>query len=268
MAEYNCEACETLKQKYPNFVVNGVTDTECASLKNDTGLNPSSGHDDCKDLDLMNDCLIGNMEAEIETQDVCDWKPFMQRFIPNVWTMYKGIICAVCGIWTNIKNLWAEIQKLWAEFQKVWTEITNIWEEIRKLKAKLDAVIAASGGGSTYVTAIKTYNYTVPAGNFTPFGHVIGAEGTAVVQWFSGGGGNFIRIPIAEMESVNGVWAQTHVVGNRPTTQSVAVQSAVRDGDYLVVDFDAYIWHFAPFDGYPYDLPVEFLVVGRKRLDY
>lgn len=100
MANYNCSSCEDLRTTSPNFVVNGITDTECTSLQNDTGLNPSSGHDDCTDLDNINDCLVGNMADEVEAYDVCDWKTYMKKFVPNVWTTIKSIICAICGLWT------------------------------------------------------------------------------------------------------------------------------------------------------------------------
>lgn len=106
MANYNCSACDDLRNDAPNFVVNGLTDTEIASLKNNTGLNPSNNNKDCEDLNNMNDCLIGNMEEEVELYDVCDWKTYMTQFVPNIWTMFAGIIAAICGIWTNISNLW------------------------------------------------------------------------------------------------------------------------------------------------------------------
>lgn len=112
MAKVNCSACDSLREDAPNFVVNGLGTTECNSLKNDTGLNPSSGNNDCTDLENMNDCLIGNMESEIELYDVCDWKDYMRKFVQNAWTMFKGIICAICGIWTNIKNMLARLKKL------------------------------------------------------------------------------------------------------------------------------------------------------------
>lgn len=99
MADYNCSACSELREDAPNFINYGLTSTEVTSLQNNTGLNPSSGNDDCTDLNDMNDCLIGNMETEIDAYDVCDWKTFMKRFIGNVWTVIKGIICSICGLW-------------------------------------------------------------------------------------------------------------------------------------------------------------------------
>ena len=102
MAELNCSACEDIRELDPNFVVNGFGDDECTSLKNDTGLAAASGHDDFTDLNLMNDCLVGVPGAEIDKFDVCDWKAYMKKLVPNLWTMIKGIICAIGGIWTFI----------------------------------------------------------------------------------------------------------------------------------------------------------------------
>ena len=101
----NCNACETLRDEAPEFMLNGMTDDECLSLKNNTGLSASSGNDDCTDLDLMNDCLIGNMTEEIEAESTCNWKPFVKRYIGNSWNMFKGIVCSICGLWENIRKL-------------------------------------------------------------------------------------------------------------------------------------------------------------------
>lgn len=100
----DCNACEDLRQNSAEFVQNGVTDNVCASLKNNTGFNPSSGHDDCTDLHNANDCLVGNMEDEIEAYDVCDWKEYMKKFVPNVWTTLKAIICSICGLWIKLEQ--------------------------------------------------------------------------------------------------------------------------------------------------------------------
>lgn len=105
MIDYNCESCDELRQTAPNFVVNGITDTECASLGNNTGLNPSSGNDDCEDLNNMNDCLVKNMETEINSYTVCNWKDYMKALVNNLWTMFKGIICAICGLWNALDNI-------------------------------------------------------------------------------------------------------------------------------------------------------------------
>lgn len=110
MAKVDCSSCESLRENAPNVVVNGLGTTECNYLQNNTGLAGNS--DDCTDLEDLNDCLVGNMEKEVETYEVCDWKPFMKDFIPNVWTVLKGIICSICGIWKNIDKLWCWVENL------------------------------------------------------------------------------------------------------------------------------------------------------------
>lgn len=102
MIDYSCSACDDLRQTDPSFVVNGLGDTQCASLQNNTGLNPSSGNDDCEDLNAMNDCLVKNMETEIDSYNVCSWKVYMKALVDNLWTMFKGIICSICGLWTKV----------------------------------------------------------------------------------------------------------------------------------------------------------------------
>ena len=112
MANINCDACESLRQDAPLFVINGLGDDECQSLQNDTGLSTDNENNDFIDLNNMNDCMVGNMATEISAYDVCDWKAFMKKFIPNLWTVLKGIICAIAGLWTNVHTLWCWVQHL------------------------------------------------------------------------------------------------------------------------------------------------------------
>ena len=98
----NCKACEDLKSDAPNVEVNGIGTTEIASLKNNTGLNPSAGNNDCTDLNNLNDCLIENMAEEIELHEVCDWKDFTKSLIGNLGTVLKAIIASICGLWQNV----------------------------------------------------------------------------------------------------------------------------------------------------------------------
>ena len=101
----NCNACSELQEKAADFVVNGVTDDVCTSLKNNKGFNPSSGNDDCTDLNNANDCLIGNMEDEVDAYEVCDWKEYTKKLVYNAWTVLKAMICAICGLWTRVETL-------------------------------------------------------------------------------------------------------------------------------------------------------------------
>lgn len=151
MLNVNCEACEDIRQNDPSLIVNGFTDAECASLKNDTGLNPSSGHNDCQDLTNMNDCLIGNEDAELENYEVCDWKAFMHNFIPNLWTLESGIICAICGIWTNIHNLWTQIQNILTQIQNLWTKVNCAYNSVVNLANN----IANTTGGVAFVRRFR-----------------------------------------------------------------------------------------------------------------
>lgn len=104
MAEVNCTACAELRDEVPELIANGFDDAMCASLQRDTGLKASFGNDDCTDLNNLNDCLIGNLETEVELYETCDWKEFTKDFINNLWTVLKAIICSICGLFTAIKS--------------------------------------------------------------------------------------------------------------------------------------------------------------------
>lgn len=106
----DCTACSDLQENNANVIVNGIGTKECTNLKNNEGM--SGKGNDCDELEDLNDCLVGNMDAELEAYDICDWKEFMHKFIPNVFTVLKGIICAICGIWTNIDKIWCWLDNI------------------------------------------------------------------------------------------------------------------------------------------------------------
>lgn len=107
MSSLNCEACSNLQSNSASFIQNGVTTAICNSLANDTGLNPNLSplHTNCEDLNDVNDCLIGRMDAEIEAYDVCEWREYMHKFVGNEYETNKALICSDCGQWTNIHVL-------------------------------------------------------------------------------------------------------------------------------------------------------------------
>lgn len=109
-----CSACEDLRNDAPNFVLNGVTEEVCTSLKNNTGFNPNLSplNDNCTDLDNANECLVGNMADQIEAYDVCEWKDYMEKFVPNVYTVLDAMICSDCGTWENINAISDKLQEL------------------------------------------------------------------------------------------------------------------------------------------------------------
>lgn len=119
MANINCSACDDLRQEAPSVIVNGLGDEECASLQNGTGLSASSDNDNCEDLNNLNDCLIGNLGTEVDAYDVCEWKEFMKKFIPNLWTTLKAIICAVCGVWKHLNGILESVNDLCALVNQV-----------------------------------------------------------------------------------------------------------------------------------------------------
>lgn len=106
MANFDCTSCSELKEVDPSLIINGYGSSEDTSMRNDSGLVASNGRTDCEDLDLMNDCLIGNELEELKKVGYCDWKDYTEGLVGNIWTMFKGFGSAVCGIWTNIHNLW------------------------------------------------------------------------------------------------------------------------------------------------------------------
>lgn len=105
----NCNACNEIREIDPSLILNGFTDVECASFKNNTGLSPDSGNNNETDLNSMNDCLIGNLAAEVEKYDVCDWREYTMQMAPNEWTMFKALICAIAGLQAKVDALEAQI---------------------------------------------------------------------------------------------------------------------------------------------------------------
>lgn len=125
MSEVSCTACQELREAAPEFVTSGVTDTVCGSLAANTGLDASNGHDDATDLHLANDCYIGRMKDEVNAYDVCDWKPFMKRFIGNLYEMLKAIICSLRGIWNKLMLHDTKIAELEESGAQDFCEATN-----------------------------------------------------------------------------------------------------------------------------------------------
>ena len=102
MSDTSCTACNDLREYAPDFVVNGTSDEVMEHLEKNEGLSGASGHKNCGDLLDVNDCLIGNMEDELDAYDVCEWKDFMGAFIPNLYETIKAMIASACGQWCAI----------------------------------------------------------------------------------------------------------------------------------------------------------------------
>lgn len=110
----DCNACSTLCETSPEFVTNGVTEKICTSLQNNTGLNPELEvlHENCEDFEVMNDCLIGKMDKEMDSFPNCDWKKFLHKFIPNIYEYLKALNCSLCGAWSNVRCTLTSLKKL------------------------------------------------------------------------------------------------------------------------------------------------------------
>ena len=126
MSEKSCSACNDIQAYAPEFAVNGVTDAVCSSLANNLGLNrnASPAHEDCEDLHDVNDCLIANMDDELEGFDVCEWKDFMHQYIPNNYETLKAMICSLCGVWCSLTKLVDELKNA-ANFEPTQTYLRS-----------------------------------------------------------------------------------------------------------------------------------------------
>lgn len=105
MSQPFCGSCTELKEYAPSFTVNGVTDAVAKSLRNNTGLVKSNKHNNCEDLNDVNDCLIGRMAQEVDAYDVCDWKQFMKKFTGNLYEVLKAMIASECGLWCKLGTM-------------------------------------------------------------------------------------------------------------------------------------------------------------------
>ena len=162
----NCSACEELREDYPELIANGLNSSHCTSLKNDTGLKASKSNDDCEDYTLMNDCLIGNMDEEVELIEYCDWKDFMHNLIPNLHTMFKATNCIICGLWKNIHDLWDKASELASEITKLKTRVTNLEKDTERIDCIVDFMsagksfaIGESTSGNAYAVAGKGVSF-------------------------------------------------------------------------------------------------------------
>lgn len=102
-----CEACENLREYAANFLMNGVTSTECSSLKKNTGLNPNLKvlHENCEDLNDINDCLIGALGESLSAYDICDLKDYVEKLMANMYTYNQALLCSECGQWNMLNDL-------------------------------------------------------------------------------------------------------------------------------------------------------------------
>lgn len=252
--ELNCSACEDLRQSAPNFAINGLGETECTSLANNTGLEPSAGHDDCTDLNNMNDCLIGTMEKEVSAYAICDWKSFMKAFIPNLWTTLKGIICSICGIWTKLTCIYNGLVNLTDYLASTTSGIAFVryyrdqgadqdvpyWENIvdgwssRNHGGDLEIFMDSGGASSGSIPADR--DYVVLISNCTNMMGFYDLNG--FVTYYSSGDNRpiaTIREHLAQHPSITFYADGSHAFNNFSWTTSGAV--LLKKGEHIKVNF-------------------------------
>lgn len=118
MADY-CQACKDLEKYSANYIVNGITSSECNSLKNNTGLNSSNKRNNCDDLTAINECNIGSLIDKLPAYNECDWKEFAEDFLSNQYNMNAALVCSDCGQWIEIENIWKEIENIYKEIDSL-----------------------------------------------------------------------------------------------------------------------------------------------------
>lgn len=155
MADNNdiyCEACDELRQNVPDMVANGWDEQYCETMREDKGLGYDASHNDCEDLNTMNDCLIGSMDDEAQVTDMCDWRDYMSKFVKNLWTFNAAVICAICGIWEQIWLLWEQVRLLWEQVHRLWCVLDyhSYGEEL---------VISEDDTGESYIVAGKGVSF-------------------------------------------------------------------------------------------------------------
>lgn len=295
MADLNpCESCAKLKEQNPEFTQNGISASHCNSLKNDTGLKPSLGHDNCEDLGDIIDCMLGSVVQQLEGSNPCTWRKFATQLMANLHNIMEANLCSECGQWISIHELERQVALLWAEIALIWAQINALWAKVNDLQSQINAI-------NTEITNIKN-QITIINGKLVDMqdqiddieNNIVDQDGYFAVQkvhrttvaktkfidvseagntiWFSGAPGqgeSFISIPVTEMDLVDGIVAQPRVVGNKVHAVTVAVQSAVLspDGNTYTVNFDTYLIEGIPGDEFPYNCPVDFIVFGRKKFN-
>ena len=163
----NCLACERLKEYAYNFVVNGITDAECDSLRVNQGLNPNlADHDNCEALNDMLDCLIGNLHDRLPSFSICDWREYVDELMTNMYNFKKALTCSICGQWDALN----EIDNRISNIERI---LSAILHQMRQVNA-WSAEGAISENVQPNLRGIPSTNINLAAGNINLFGNASG----------------------------------------------------------------------------------------------
>ncbi len=120
---------EKIRNGDEDFCFIEITNKICESLQNDEGINPSAAHSntDCDDLNSLNDLAAAKLHNALMVLDMCDvdeYKCWLDSLLSWQWNVDKGIVCAICGLWTNVHNLWDKVENLQDQINQIQQSIT------------------------------------------------------------------------------------------------------------------------------------------------
>jgi len=220
---------DTIRNGDDNFCLNDINNEICGNLKVNNGIHPYKGkhHDNCEDLHALNQYYSADIWNDLNGLDFCN---------------PKDIRCFLGKMINHNFNLnEAEI-----------CSMCGLWDIIEKMTK------------NGYMTVIQNKTFTVDVKKFVSTNNAV-----TPIYW-SGSpdlGESFISIPIEDMDIVDNVIAQPQVVGGRVHPVTVAIQSAVRQGNNYIVNFDTYEIKGNPADvSYPFSVPISFVVFGKKKI--
>lgn len=226
----NCLACEDLKEYAPEFVVNGVTEAVCNSLVKNNGLNPNLSvlHNNCSDLQDVNDCLIGALGDTLPAYDICDIKDYLEKLTKNIKLMFDALICNECGQWTL-----------------------------------LDGLVDAEG----YITVSKIHTYVVPVEKFILLAPELSRQvwfsgAPNVGESYISIPVQEMDLVTSVQAQPRVVGDMTHAV-----TVAIQEEYLDETGENYIINFDTYEIQGVDIH-IPFAVPIDFIVTGKKKVNW
>ena len=111
---HTCEACDRLEQNTPSFVLNGVTQADCASLIKNNGLanQLTLTLDNCATLQDLVDCLVGRHGEILPAYQLCEIQDWLADLTGNLHQLMSVWVCNECGQWNAIIDLQNRVANL------------------------------------------------------------------------------------------------------------------------------------------------------------
>jgi len=110
---------ETIQNGDDNFCMNGISDELCENLQKDKGIHPRTvkneddedveqANNDCTDLHALNQYYNGDLWNKLKSLDFCNMKElrcWLFELINHYFNLTKGLVCAICGLWSKVHEL-------------------------------------------------------------------------------------------------------------------------------------------------------------------